>query len=203
MITAKRTVDEYLLKDFYSVEENCGQKYVHVHGYFYSEGYEVVKGKPFRSQEYSGAYIPLAEFLKTPKENIAEFLDGLEQGCKDMSEEETLQAIRNYYGKVSEGKCMTWEATPMPYTELTMDTPIGDYVDMKRENKRQLYKAGDKFHISGDIGLDDYDVRVDTDGEVLMDQKPGQSRLLCTLYYVDGDCNVNVYVNVKDMKAVA
>lgn len=201
MITASRTVDKFLTRDFYSIENICGVKSIHIHGYFFTEGPENIPGKPFRSVEYSGAYIPLEEFLKTDRENISEFLSGVKQSEDDLSEEETMKAIKNYYGSISNGKYHPLPWKGLPYEELTMDTPYGDYCDVKME--RSPYRAGDKFHISGDINLDDYDVRVDTDGEILMDQKPGETLLLCTLYYVDGDCNVTAYVDVKDMKAVA
>ncbi len=32
-----------------------------------------------------------------------------------------------------------------------------------------------------------------------MDQKEGQTKLLCILDYIDGDRNVTAYVDVKDM----
>lgn len=64
---------------------------------------------------------------------------------------------------------------------------------------RKLWKVGDRFMIEGDIEFDDYNVRVNTFGTVLMNEVKGETQLLCCLDYIDGDHNVNVYVDVNDM----
>lgn len=197
MVT-KKNLKKYLCRDYYSIESVAGKKVVNVHGYFFTEGYEIIKGKPYRAVDYSGVYIPLEEFMHE-REMIEEYLSQKESAYADLSEEEAIQQMNNYYG-IKQGNVMTsvpWKA--LPYSELNMDTPCGCYVDVKETPERSLKKEGDRFRLSGDIAFEDYNCRVDTTGEVLMDQKEGETMLLCVLDYIDGDRNVTAYVDVKDM----
>ena len=72
--------------------------------------------------------------------------------------------------------------------------------DYKARIKTDAWKKGDRFYIEGDIEFDDYNVRVATHGTVLMDEVNGETQLLCCLDSIDGDDNVNVYVDITDMK---
>ncbi len=120
----KQNLKKYLDRDIYSVEMVKGKKVVIAHGYFFTEGYEIVEGKPFREVDYSGAYVPLDEFITSGKEVIAEFLSSREDSYADLSEDEVTEVLNNFTGK------------PLPYDELTMDTPCGKYIDVKAEPQK-------------------------------------------------------------------
>lgn len=60
-----------------------------------------------------------------------------------------------------------------------------------------ILKAGTRFHVSGDsseLWLQDYNVRVDTDGVVEVDSGPLEKKVLVTLDTIDGDQNVCVSI---------
>lgn len=63
----------------------------------------------------------------------------------------------------------------------------------------RLFKEGDLVFVSGDIEFDDYNVRVNTNGIVQMDETPGETQLLVTLDEIDGDEKVTVYVDIDVM----
>ena len=189
---------KYLDKDFYSVEEIEGKKVVHIHGYVYDAGEGINNpDETYRNVNFSGCYIPLDEFIGLSEDTINDFQSTCKQYVNDLTETGAKELMEIYYGTDCKEK-------ELAYSELTLDTPCGDYVNFKAEKLvKRLHKAGDKFHISGDIYFEDYNCRVDTDGEILMDQKDGETKLLCTLDYIDGDCGVTAYVDVTDMKEVA
>lgn len=67
---------------------------------------------------------------------------------------------------------------------------------------KRLFKEGDKVFISGDIEFDDYNVRVNTEGIVQMNEVEGETQLLVTLDEIDGDRNITVYVDVEELKLI-
>lgn len=67
---------------------------------------------------------------------------------------------------------------------------------------KRLFKKNDKIFISGDIEFDDYNVRVSTEGVVLMDETEGETQLLVRLDEIDGDRNANVYVDIDILKLI-
>ena len=65
-----------------------------------------------------------------------------------------------------------------------------------------MWKTGERFWIDGDVRIEDYNVRVTTNGTVEENQMPRKRKLLCALDSIDGEGNVCVRVNIKDMKPV-
>lgn len=65
---------------------------------------------------------------------------------------------------------------------------------------------GDRFHVSGDsadLWLEDYNVRVDTEGTILEDRVKGQKKMLVTLDRIDGEGNVTAYIRASRLRRIS
>lgn len=125
-----KDVDRILDCDFYSVEEDShGNKEVHVSGYFFTNG-ESVTDNPdeiFRSVEYTGYIVPLAEFLTLiQNDEVDEKASEYKQYWGDLTKEAVKDSVLHYFN----GK----PGNPLPYSELSLDTPCGDYINISKED---------------------------------------------------------------------
>ena len=104
--------------DFYSIERDYkGEKQIHVFGFTYF-------GDHWISAESCWFIEPLSEFVEHVKENenyVNEMYGEFKQYQYDLSEEEATDCINKYF----DGKCADYI---LPFTEITMETPCGNYV---------------------------------------------------------------------------
>jgi len=68
--------------------------------------------------------------------------------------------------------------------------------------KKRLFRENDIVKINGDIEFDDYNVRVDTQGVILMNEVQGETQLLVNLDEIDGVRKVSVYVDIDLMNLI-
>ena len=114
-------VRENLDLDFYSIElDENGNKQIHIHGYSY-EGDDL-----WSIVDAVGAIMPLDEFIKRFKEQGSDFVytgfvsrhsNYIKSGINSMR----LAEIANTYFNGNPADYI------LPYKEITMDTPIGNY----------------------------------------------------------------------------
>ncbi|MBP3781709.1 MAG: hypothetical protein J6I68_00510 [Butyrivibrio sp.] len=164
---------------YYSIYDIEGKKVVCIHGFFDSQ---------YREIQYKGAYIPLDEFPWIGRKVLNEFLLTLETIQKPLGGEKAIDIAEHYYA----GK----KAAKLPFREVDVNTPCGDYVDDERDAKE-----GDMFYITGNIRLGEHVAKRGTTGTVLM-SKPYNGRLLCQLDELDGERNITVYCD-RDMIQIA
>ena len=107
--------------DFYSIElDDNGEKQIHILGYIYRNDSDDF----WELLEPCWFIVPLAEFIKNLKENedyVNEQYSEYKQYITDMTEEEMVDTINNYFGNQPEYH--------LGFSEITMDTPCGDYVN--------------------------------------------------------------------------
>ena len=71
--------------------------------------------------------------------------------------------------------------------------------------KTTNWSKGDRFRVSGDsadLWLNDYNVRVDTEGTVLEDRLKGQKKILVTLDSIDGEGNVTATIRASRLHKI-
>ncbi len=131
---------KYLEKEFYSVEEEKGQKLVHIHGYVYDAGGSINEEKPdetYRCIDISWGYIPIEEFVGMTDEEVYERINRCKQSIDDLTEEGAIEVMENYYEFFDENlngeNNYRWSGTELPFSEITVDTPCGDYVNYKKK----------------------------------------------------------------------
>jgi len=110
--------------EFYSIEpDGQGGKQIHVWGYCYTEGDDQGEG-PWRSVEYTGFIEPLQEFIDHLKQN-EDYVDNtaaeLNQYIGDYTDEGMADVINHYF-------CGHTANRRLGYSEITIDTPCGDYI---------------------------------------------------------------------------
>jgi hypothetical protein len=131
--------------EFFSIYTRDGVKYIHLWGYTYesSSNEFVTENNPngiyWANMEACGLEIPLAEFLDASKgyDDPVDLVNDLYEECKqyqgDYDAEGMVVTINHYYNDIvfsvdypskNEGNPDAW----LDYTELTMDTPDGDYI---------------------------------------------------------------------------
>ena len=131
--------------EFFSIYTRDGVKYIHLWGYTYesSSNEFVTEDNPngiyWANMEACGLEIPLAEFLDASKgyDDPVDLANDLYEECKqyqgDYDAEGMAVTINHYYNDIvfsvdypskNEGNPDAW----LDYTELTMDTPDGDYI---------------------------------------------------------------------------
>ena len=120
----------YWDKDFYSVEEIDGRKYVHIFGYFYDNG-----GRPEWPSavilEYAGLMVELPAFLKLSHFDYDVLTGDAKQYSQSVTRSEAEEAMITYFdGNPPE---------ELSYNDLTLDTPCGNYVD---DGRRFAYPSG-------------------------------------------------------------
>ena len=110
--------------EFYSIEpDGKGGKQIHVLGYCYTEGEDNGEG-PWRNVEYTWFIEPLQEFidhLKADEDYVDNHASELNQYIGDYYDNGMVDIINHYF-------CGHTADAELPYSEITMDTPCGDYV---------------------------------------------------------------------------
>lgn len=104
--------------DYYSIYEENGEKYIKFWGYFYECDDDFDE-----AVEFCNAYIKLKEFLKDRSMRDTVETD-TKQYIVSMTEDEAIEEMSTYY----DGN----PPTPYPLEDVTMETPCGDYVDVRR-----------------------------------------------------------------------
>lgn len=104
--------------EFYSIEpDGKGGKQIHVLGYCYHEGY-------WHNVEYTGFIEPLKEFidhLKADEDYVDNHAAELTQYVDEYNDGEMKDIINEYFnGHTADRR--------LAYSEITIDTPCGDYV---------------------------------------------------------------------------
>ena len=131
--------------EFFSIYTRGGIKYIHLWGYTYeSSSYEYATednpgGVYWANMEACGVEIQLAEFLSESKkyDDPVDYANDLYEVCKqyqgDYDEKGIVEVINHYYRDIvfsvdypakNEGK----PDAILGYSEVTMDTPDGDYI---------------------------------------------------------------------------
>ena len=110
--------------EFYSIEpDGQGGKQIHVWGYCYTEGDDQGEG-PWRNVEYTGFIEPLSEFIEHLKQNenyVDNHASELTQYIGDYYDEGIVDIINHYFNGYTADR-------ELYYSEITIDTPCGDYV---------------------------------------------------------------------------
>lgn len=136
----KRRTDtkELLDTELYSIEEDGdGNKTIHILAYLYlSDSYP--DKKDYRLVEFTFLEMPLNEFIQKYRENGKQYVDETEeeykQYIKDLTEEEAVNAYWQYFDEKP--------GLILPFSELTPDTPVGNYVNKELERpltKKELF----------------------------------------------------------------
>ena len=115
---------QYWDKDFYSIEEYSGRKYIHIHGYFYNNSDSVdIKSlkETSRQLDYVGLLISLDDFLKCDRDDYYIATGECPQTTGIMRPFTAVWIMNHYYDGAPPKE--------LPYIELTLDTPCGHYVD--------------------------------------------------------------------------
>ena len=115
----------WLDKDFYSIEWSGDKKVIIFRGYFYEADASVTDNPKeiYRSVEYSQDEMSLLEYIESDKEILQEELDESVKYIGDMTKEEVENSMKEYFNGS--------EPKEMPLEEINMSTPCGDYVDYK------------------------------------------------------------------------
>jgi hypothetical protein len=131
--------------EFFSIYTRGGIKYIHLWGYTYesSSNEFITEDNPdgiyWANMEACGLEIPLAEFLEESKgyESIQDYTNELYEQCTqyqgDYDAEGMAVTINHYYNDIvfSVDYPSRNEGNPdaiLDYSEVTMDTPDGDYI---------------------------------------------------------------------------
>ena len=114
---------KYLECDFYTIVEMGGKKMVHILGFVYCAEGSCTNNEDeiYRGVEVSDLYFPLDEFLSMDKNEIWDIAGEHTQYIDDLTEEKTVEKMQQYF----DGE----PVVEMPFGNLTMDTPEGNYVD--------------------------------------------------------------------------
>ena len=136
-MTPFKTVSRPISVDFFNIFENLGIKYIHIFGYSYeSSNYEYAtesnpSGTYWANMECCWFIFPLSEFVANLKEN-EDYVDDtyceLKQYQGDYTPEEMTDIINHYF----EGH---GPDAYLDFTEVTEDTPCGDYITTPNHNE--------------------------------------------------------------------
>ena len=110
--------------DLFSIYEEDGVKYIHIHGYVWFDYPNDEEDKDgWHLQEYKWFVEELGEFIKHLKED-EDYVDHhaceLQQYLDNMTVEEAVETINTYFN----GECAD---AYLAYSDITMDTPCGNY----------------------------------------------------------------------------
>lgn len=128
----------YILRkaaDFYQIyKDDNNRKWIKIDGYFYDEGDDNGKGTS-RCVEYSGYDMPLIEFLefKYDENRINDMGSEHKQHIEDMTEDKAYQKMKEFYNGGEQINCLA-------YKELTIDTPVGNYVNIDKKYNNWIFK---------------------------------------------------------------
>ena len=116
-------VTEPMELELYSIEpDGRGGKQIHVLGYLYTEGKDYGEGV-WRNVEFTFFIEPLEDFIRHYAENedyVTNHAADLNQYIEDCTDEEVVEIINHYFDGHPADYCLH-------YSEITMDTPCGDY----------------------------------------------------------------------------
>lgn len=121
--------------DFYSIQMDAGtaEKSIHIWGYIYYGGH--YEDKPYRDLEYTNFIVPLKDFLELKHEGDME--QAVKKKCDanvyiaDISEAEAAKRLELYCRyHIMPNK--DEQPKQLPYEEITIDTPCGNYVNYKK-----------------------------------------------------------------------
>ena len=132
---------KYHNKDFYAIEDYEDGKYIHIDGYIYTVGVGAPDNpdKTYRNIQYVGFCVPLSDFLSDDFDyDLVQ--EGLNQYVTDMTEEEANMAESNYFNGAA--------IKELPFSDLTLDTPAGFYVDYKQEYQMKASDFCEFFEFS-------------------------------------------------------
>jgi len=105
--------------DFYNIFELDGVKYIHIFGYAYeSDVY-------WANMECSNFIEPLESFIANVKKNNDTYVDEVFEGLSQYQSEHTASSILDVINHYFDGKPADYI---LPYEEITMDSPCGNYV---------------------------------------------------------------------------
>ena len=119
--------------DFYQITEDDRQKYIRIDGYFYDEGesgYDedgnLNARYHYRAVDFSGVEFPLQMFIDKFVNGNESYLDTEEydrrrEWMEDCTEEKAIDYMLHFYNDNP--------PTPLQFSELSMETPCGCYVD--------------------------------------------------------------------------
>lgn len=123
--------------DFFSIYTRSGIRYIHLWGYIYeSDCY-------WANMEACGVELPLEEFISESqkRESVLDYTDELYEQCKQYQDNYTevaiVDVINHYYRDIvfSVDYLAKNDGRPdayLDYSEVTMDTPDGDYITTPR-----------------------------------------------------------------------
>lgn len=104
--------------DFFTIYEENGIKYIHIFGYSYeSDGY-------WANMECSWFIFPVSEFIANLEE-YGDFVDETYQGLNQYQDELTAERMTEVINGYFDGKPAD---AYLDFSEITMDTPCGNYV---------------------------------------------------------------------------
>lgn len=118
-----KKVTEPIEMQFYTIENGENGKNVHLMGYIYDSNFNNGHGT-WRLEEPCFIIVPIADFIKGVRE-LEDYLDSLlvnaKQYAEDMEDDDVIECINEYFN----GKPADYR---LPYSEITKDTPCGNYV---------------------------------------------------------------------------
>lgn len=132
--------------DFFTIYEQGGEKFIHIHGYTYESSSEefVTEDNPdgiyWANMEACGVDLPLSELLsefEARGEDALDFVNEMYEECQqyqgDYTAEEIVEVINHYYRDIvfSVDYPAKNEGNPdayLDFVEITMDTPCGEYL---------------------------------------------------------------------------
>ena len=116
-----KKISEPIEMEFFSIEPDYnGGKQIHILGYTYESDTDFGEGT-WRDVDFTFCIIPLDEFIKNYAKGgidyVGEIEDEVKQYIGDKTEEEIVELTNNYFKNGS----------VLEYSEITLDTPCGDY----------------------------------------------------------------------------
>lgn len=110
-------IDKYEACDLYEIKTYEDYREIIIYGYYYTEGEDYGNGE-WRHEEYSGFEVPLEEFINWEEGEYDVFQEGLNHYVEEMTEDEVIMETKDLENII-----------PLPYKNITMETPDGFYVD--------------------------------------------------------------------------
>lgn len=111
-------------RDFYDICELNDEKFVHIWGYAYKDS-DAFKDDTVRFVSYVGFMLKLSDFIEACKSN-PEYVISVECEYTNYLEEfNTEKELEEYLNLYNPHK----KFTSLSYTDITMDTPCGSYID--------------------------------------------------------------------------
>lgn len=147
----------YFDRDYYSIFEMGGKKYIKFWGYFYKDDNVEENLELCRCVEFTGAEVLLKDFV-VDKKGVRDSIEAeAKEHIGDITEDEAIVAMNTYYNGNP--------PTPYPLEDVTMETSCGDYVDaifyekeksmtnkeMVENNYVAIFEASDVNDLAWDI----------------------------------------------------